>query len=55
MDSGQSVITYQVFDLPKDIGEVALTAEHPVGFTPSWFVIGDEDSLLHKPTIVRLP
>jgi hypothetical protein len=52
---GQSLKTVQVFDLPTEVGQVNLTIEHPVGFSPGLFIIGDEASLLHKPTIVRLP
>ncbi len=52
---GQSLNTVQVFDLPKNAQGVGLAVEHPVGFSPGLFVIGDEASLLHKPTIVRLP
>jgi len=52
--TGRFVDTVQVFDLPTDSAEVSLTVEHPVGPSPSLFVIGDEASLLHKPTIVRL-
>ncbi len=55
MEPGESYTTYQVFDLPKDVGAVSLTVEHPVGFSPGWFIIGDESSLFHKPTIVHLP
>lgn len=52
---GQSLEVVQVFDLPLDASELGLTIEHPVGFSPGWLIIGDEVSLLHKPTIVRLP
>jgi hypothetical protein len=55
MEPGDSYVTFQVFDLPKDAGAVSLTVEHPVGFSPGWFIIGDESSLFHKPTIVPLP
>lgn len=51
---GQSVRTVQVFDLPRDAERVSLTVEHPVGLSPGLFVIGDEASLFHKPTIVPL-
>jgi hypothetical protein len=54
MPVGGSFTTVQVFDLPLDAREVGLTVEHPVGFSPGWFIIGDESSLLHKPTIVPL-
>jgi hypothetical protein len=54
IDVGHSVITYQVFDLPRDAQGIELTIEHPVGFSPGLLVIGDEGALFHKPTIVRL-
>jgi len=43
-----------VFDAPRDVRIVGLAVEHPVGPGPGLFVIGDADSLLHAPTIVRL-
>ena len=55
MEPGESYVTYQVFELPKNVGALSLTIEHPVGFSPGWFIIGDENSLFHKPTITRLP
>jgi hypothetical protein len=51
---GQSVRTVRVFDLPKGAGGVGVTIEHPVGFSPALFVIGDQASLFHRPTVVRL-
>ena len=51
---GQSLTTVQIFDLPLDAHDVGLAVEHPVGFSPARLSIGDEASLLHKPTIVRL-
>jgi hypothetical protein len=51
----QSLITVQIFDLPNDARDVGLMVEHPVGPSPSLFIIGDDASLFHKPTIVRLP
>ena len=51
---GQSLTTVQVFDLPLDAHDVGLAVEHPAGFSPGRLIIGDEASLLHKPTIVRL-
>jgi len=51
---GQSLTTVQVFDLPMESHDVGLAVEHPVGFSPGRLIIGDEASLLHKPTIVRL-
>ncbi|MBL8076721.1 MAG: hypothetical protein JNM55_02065 [Anaerolineales bacterium] len=55
IEVGQVITTFQVFDLPREAHDVVLTIEHPVGFSPGWFIIGDESSLLHKPTIVHLP
>jgi len=55
IEVGQSYETYAVFDLPTDAQNVGLTVEHPVGFSPGLFVIGDEGSLFHAPTIVLLP
>lgn len=52
---GQSIATTQVFELPPNTHPVALTIEHPVGLGPGLLVIGDAASLLHRPTIVRLP
>jgi hypothetical protein len=51
---GQPLTTVQVFDLPYDARDVALTIEHPVGPSPGLFIIGDDASLFHKPTVVRL-
>jgi hypothetical protein len=50
----QSLTTVRVFDLPRDVHDVGLTIEHPVGFSPGLFVIGDQTSLFHRPTVVRL-
>lgn len=33
---------------------LGLTIEHPVGFGPGAFVIGDDSSLMHKRTLIRL-
>jgi hypothetical protein len=42
IEVGRSLLTYQVFDLPKDARGITLTLEHPVGFSPGLLVIGDE-------------
>jgi len=55
IEVGQPIITYQVFDLPKDAYRISLTIRHPVGPAPGLLIIGDEASLFHKPTIVSLP
>lgn len=54
ISAGQSIDTVQVFDLPREASEVGLTVEHPVGFSPGLFVIGDQASLFHERTVVRL-
>jgi hypothetical protein len=51
---GRSLDTVRVFELPTDSHEVGLTVEHPVGPSPGLLIIGDDGSLFHKPTIVRL-
>lgn len=50
----QSLTTVRVFDLPSDSRDVGLTIEHPVGVSPGLFVIGDQASLFHRSTVVRL-
>ena len=51
---GQFLDAVQVFELPADARDVGLTVEHPVGPAPGLFISGDEASLWHRPTIVRL-
>jgi hypothetical protein len=51
---GESVTTIRLFDLPRDARGVGLTVEHPVGLSPSFFIIGDQASLFHRRTVVRL-
>jgi hypothetical protein len=41
-----------VFDLPKGSSHLALVVTH--GLFPDLFVIGSEQSFLHKPTIIEL-
>jgi len=55
IEVGQPIITFLVFDVPQDAADIGLTIRHPVGPAPGLFIIGDEASLFHKPTIVRLP
>jgi hypothetical protein len=52
---GGSLRSVQVFDLPSDARDVALTVKQPLGPSPGLLVIGDGGSLFHKPTIVRVP
>jgi hypothetical protein len=54
IEVGHPLVTYQVFDLPREARGIELIIEHPVGFSPGLLVIGDEGALFHKPTIVRL-
>jgi hypothetical protein len=52
---GEAVHIVEVFDLPVEAGPLGLTVEHPVGLSPGLLIIGNDASLWHKPTIVRLP
>ncbi|MDH4351415.1 MAG: DUF4352 domain-containing protein [Gemmatimonadota bacterium] len=54
MDIGQAIDAVRVFELPTDSRDVGLTVEHPVGPAPGLFIIGDDASLFHKPTVMRL-
>jgi hypothetical protein len=49
---GESVTTTRTFKLPAGASGLGLTTGHGNG--PDLFIIGDEASLLHKPTYVRL-
>jgi hypothetical protein len=51
---GASIQTTRVFDLPKDSHDIGLTIQHPLGFAPGLFIIGDQASLFHKRTVIRL-
>ena len=48
---GENVSSVQVFDVPVKASEVALHIGHS---GPGLFIIGDDESPLHKPTIIRL-
>jgi hypothetical protein len=48
---GESVLSVQVFDVPREVSAPGLVLSH--GFGPGYFVIG-ECSLFHKPTITRI-
>jgi hypothetical protein len=50
---GESVTTTRVFALPADVRDAGLVLEHG-GSGPGLFIIGDDLSLLHKRTVVRL-
>lgn len=51
---GQSVTTVRLFDVQSAARDVGLTIDHPVGFSPGLFIIGDQASLFHRRTVVRL-
>lgn len=51
---GGSYTTTRVFDVPVSARGLGLAVEHPVGFSPALFVLGDDDSILHKPTVLLL-
>jgi hypothetical protein len=52
LQPGDSVITTRVFQVPADAHELGLVLDHHAG--PGKFIIGDDLSLLHKRTIIRL-
>jgi len=56
LQPGESVTTTRTFDVSGASGQLDLAVEH-AGFSrfPGMFIIGDDSSLLHKPTIVHLP
>ena len=56
LQPGQAVTTTRTFDVSGASGQLNLAVEH-AGFSrfPGMFIIGDDSSLFHKPTIVHLP
>ncbi len=50
---GESVIARRQFLLPVDTRNPGLVIAH--GRFPGMFIIGDDQSLLHKPSVVRFP
>jgi hypothetical protein len=48
---GESVLSFQVFDLPRKTSGLGLVLDH--GFTPGYFVIG-ESPVLNKPTMIQI-
>jgi hypothetical protein len=50
---GESVSTSRSFLVPSNAGELGLRTGHGVG-GPAKFIIADEESLLHRPTYVRI-
>lgn len=54
LDPGGSFSTVRVFDIPPDLSEIGLAVRQAV-FGPGIFIIGDDASLFHKPSIFRIP
>jgi hypothetical protein len=50
---GESYETIRIFSVPAGGGGLSAVVSHGGGF-PGWFIIGERNSLLHKPTVVRL-
>ncbi len=50
---GESRTTLRTFDLPSDARDPVLSMSHGGSF-PSMIIIGDSQSLFHKPTVVQL-
>jgi len=53
LDPGESVIATRRFVLPADARNPGLVVAH--GRFPGMLIIGDDRSLLHKPSVVRFP
>jgi hypothetical protein len=53
LEPGGAVSTLRVFDVPLGTHDPVLIVSHGGGF-PGCFIIGDSESLLHEPTVVRL-
>ncbi len=53
LNPGESVLTVRRFTLPADALKPGLVVAH--GRFPGLFIIGDDQSLLHKPTVVLFP
>ena len=56
LQPGQSITTPGTFDVSGASGQLSLVVAHE-GITrfPGLFIIGDDSSMFHKPTIMRLP
>jgi hypothetical protein len=55
LQPGESVTTTRTFKVPANAGKLGLITGHGGPFNPGVIIIGDEASLLHKPTFVRIP
>jgi len=56
LQQGESITTTRTFVVPGTAKQLNLVIEHEgFGSFPGKFIIGDDSSLFHKPTIFRLP
>ena len=56
LQPGQSITTVRTFEVPATSSQSVLVVGHEGAFNfPGMVIIGDDSSLFHKPTIVRLP
>ena len=56
LQPGQTLALARSFELSGTVGQPVLVVGHDASsWFPGMFIIGDDASLLHKPTIVRLP
>jgi len=51
---GESFETVRIFALPQGASNISAVVSHGGGF-PGWFIIGERNSFMHKPTVVPLP
>jgi hypothetical protein len=51
---GEWFETVRIFTLSQGASEISAVVSHGGGF-PGWFIIGERNSFMHKPTVVRLP
>jgi len=49
---GESFETVRIFTVLRGVSDLSLVVSH--GGWPGWFIIGENNSLLHKPTVVPL-
>ncbi len=55
LDPGDSITTVRVFDIPANLTEIGLATRQIGAYDPAIFVIGDDESLFHRPAIFRIP
>jgi hypothetical protein len=52
--AGQSVESRLVFDVPASAQRLGLVVDHSYALNPGWIIVGDQEHLGHKPTIIRI-